>query len=98
MEQILNNIQNKNNKINSFIQKTKELNNHNVELLYNIFQNINDVFNSIENYYYLMLDKEDIYKTIEKEKRIKEIKINEQINKALIPYMLMMKMKLDDTI
>ena len=39
MEQIINNIQNKNNKINSFIEKIKELDNYNIDMLYHIFEN-----------------------------------------------------------
>jgi|SaaInlStandDraft_5_1057022.scaffolds.fasta_scaffold05307_3 predicted transcriptional regulator len=98
MEQIINNIQNKNNKINSFIEKIKELDNYNIDMLYHIFENIDDTFDKLENYYYLMLDKEDIIKNIQEQKQIKNIKISQQIQKTLLPYMFLMKMRLDDTI
>lgn len=101
MEQILVNIKEKNNKINSMIDKIIELNNdnnindNNINSITEIYGNIDETFNNVEKYYYLLIDKMDVYKTIVDEQKIKDIKINEKIQKTLLPYMMMMKMTLD---
>ena len=101
MEQILLKLKDKNNKINSMIDKMIELdnnnnnNNNNINNITEIYNNIDETYNNVQKYYYLLMDKSDVYKSIEDEKRIREIKINEQIQKTLLPYMIMMKMTME---
>ena len=58
------------------------INNNNINNINNItdIYSIDETYNNVEKYYYLLMDKSDVYKPL-KMKRIREIKINEQIQK-----------------
>jgi hypothetical protein len=67
----------------------------NLKLLSNISSNINMIETELEEFYYIMIDNNTNLNAEEKQK-IKEIKINNKIRDAFLPYMMYMKILLEN--
>jgi hypothetical protein len=72
-----------------------DINEDDIEKLNNVSDNI---YNAIENMndFYLMISNNDIDMSVEERLRLKNIKNNLKINKMFMPYMMLMKIKLDN--
>ena len=88
-----NNISNV-NKILSF--ENKRLDSKEIEMFSNISTDINNLSDKIDEFYFTILDKTQIDKTAEEIIKLREIKINNKIQKILLPYMFYMKIILEN--
>jgi len=72
-----------------------DINEDDIEKLNNVSDNL---YNAIENMndFYLMISNNDIDMSVEERLRLKNIKNNLKINKMFMPYMMLMKIKLDN--
>ena len=72
-----------------------DINEDDIEKLNNVSDNL---YNAIENMndFYLMISNNDIDMSVEERLRLKNIKNNLKINKLFMPYMMLMKIKLDN--
>jgi hypothetical protein len=72
-----------------------DIDENDIEKLNNVSDNI---YNAIEhmNDFYLMISNNDVNMSVEERLRLKNIKNNLKINKLFMPYMMLMKIKLDN--
>lgn len=74
-----------------------KINTEYIQKLSDVFDNLNIVCEDLEEIYYHLLDNDNtISKTEADEKEIKTYKIDNMIKKTFLPYMLLMKMKLEN--
>lgn len=97
---VFNKLIDKNNKMIQVINKIKELkivlNNEQIDELSNININMKDNIKKINKLYYEILDKNDIFKSLEDLENIKKINIENKINKIILPYILLLQIGLDN--
>ena len=83
--------------INKILQlKDKKLNNDQIRMLVDISNNINEVDIRMEELYLSLIDNSIYDKTAEELIKIKNNKIDKKIQEILLPYMLYMKLILEN--
>lgn len=97
---IINVINNKNNKIKNTIDNINKLklkiDTEHIKKLYDVSNNLNNAFIELKEIYYHLLDNDNtISKTEEDNEEIKKYKIDNYIQKVFLPYMLLMKINLE---
>lgn len=102
LNKLFDKLKKKNNEItlilNDIISLDIKLNADQIGILNNISNNINNTFIDLEKIYYQLLDKNDMIDNIIKAEKIKEIKIQEKIDKTFLPYIILMRMLLENNI
>jgi hypothetical protein len=102
LNKLFQNLKNKNEEIslllNDIINLDIKINTEQLDILNNISNNINNTFIDLEKIYYQLLDKNDMIDNIDKSEKLKEIMIQNKINKTFIPYMLLMRIMLENNI
>jgi hypothetical protein len=101
LDDIFSLLNNKNSKIKDIfdnINKLKiKIDSEHIEKLLNVSDNLNHAFDELEEIYYHMLDNDSsISKTDEESEEIKTYKIDNHIQKIFLPYMMLMKIKLEN--
>jgi hypothetical protein len=102
LNKLFEKLKNKNEEIslilNDIINLDIKLNKEQVDLLNNISNNINNTFIDLEKIYYQLLDNNDMIDNINKAERLKEINIQDKINKTFMPYIFLMRIMLENNI
>jgi hypothetical protein len=100
LNNLINKLKKKNQEIvlllNDITNLNISLNKDQIDLLNNISSNINNTYINLEKIYYQLLDKNDMIDNITKEEKLKEIVIQEKIDKIFTPYIILMRMMLEN--
>lgn len=98
---LLNNLIDSLNKSIKNISKIRDISNKEIQLdelklFSNISSNINNLSDETEELLLFVLDKSDGEKTAEEKSKIRNIKINNKVQKILLPYMIYLKIVLEN--
>lgn len=86
-----------NKKFNNILHLKLKISADKISNLYDISISLNKTLDELELLYYHLLDNDNSKeKSIEIKNKIKSIKIDEKINKVFLPYMMLMKMSLEN--
>ena len=101
LDTVFDSIDNKNNKIKdklNDISKLKlKIDTEHIKKLSDVSDNLNHAFEELKEIYYHLLDNDSsISKTEEESLEIKSYKIDNNIKKLFLPYMMLMKIKLEN--
>ena len=98
---LLNNLIDSLNKSIKNISKIRDISNKEIQLdelklFSNISSNINNLSDETEELLLFVLDKSEDEKTAEEKSKIRNIKINNKVQKILLPYMIYLKIVLEN--
>jgi len=101
LDDIFELLNNKNDNIrdtlNSINKLKLKIDTEHIKKLSNVSDNLNNAFEELKEIYYHMLDNDSsISKTDEDNQQIKTYKIDNHIKKTFLPFMLLMKIKLEN--
>ena len=101
LDTIFDSLNNKNNKIktklNDITKLKLKIDTEHIKKLSDVSDNLNHAFEELKEIYYHLLDNDSsISKTEEELLDIKSYKIDNHIKKVFLPYMMLMKIKLEN--
>ena len=101
LDTIFNSIDNKNNNIKDKLEDISKLNlkidTEHIKKLSVVSDNLNNAFEELkEIYYHLLSNDSSISKTEEESVEIKSYQIDNHIKKVFLPYMMLLKIKLEN--
>ena len=102
LEDVFSLIKNKNHSIENELNKINKLNlkidTEHIKKLSDVSDNLNNAFEELKEIYYHLLDNDSsISKTEDESNEIKSYKIDNMIKKTFLPYMMLMKIKLENS-